>query len=178
MDVRQARLLLQGAISATTGSWADLGSGEGTFTVALAELLDPASRIYAVDRDARSLSKLERRVTGHPNVIPVLADFGDSFDLPDFDGALEGLLFANSLHYSAHPGRIVERWVRRLRPAGQVIVVEYDRRAANPWVPYPISPSRLETIAAEAGLSPPTITATQPSAFSGDLYVAAMTRPG
>ena len=60
--------------------------------------------------------------------------------------------------------------------SGRVVVVEYDRRAPNPWVPYPISPARLEEIAAQAGLSTPIVTAREPSVFSGDLYVAVMTR--
>ena len=107
----------------------------------------------------------------------MLADFTHSLDLPDSDGPLDGLLLANSLHYTAHPERILEAWLHNLRPGGQMIVVEYDRRAANPWVPYPIPPSRLETVAAKVGLSQPTVTARQPSAFSGDLYVAVLTRP-
>jgi len=177
MDVRRALLLLQGAISGTAGSWADLGCGDGTFTLALAELLGPAGRVYAVDRDARALSTLGGRASGHTNVIPVLADFSHSSDLPDYDGPLDGLLFANSLHYMVHPERILEAWVHKLGPGGRVIIVEYDRRAANPWVPYPIPPARLETVAAEVGLTHPRVTAREPSAFSGDLYVAAMTRP-
>jgi tRNA A58 N-methylase Trm61 len=32
-----------------TGTWADLGSGEGAFTLALAELLDPQAEIYSLD---------------------------------------------------------------------------------------------------------------------------------
>ena len=37
------------------GSWADIGAGEGAFTLALADLLGPGGRILAVDRDrARS----------------------------------------------------------------------------------------------------------------------------
>ena len=177
MDVRRALSLLQGAISETTGNWADLGCGEGTFTLALAELLGPAGRIYAVDRDTQVLSKLGRRASGHANVIPVLADFSQTPDPPGLDGPLAGLLFANSLHFTAHPERILQAWMHKLCAGGQVIIVEYDRRAANPWVPYPIAPARLETVAAEAGLTQPRVTAREPSTFSGDLYVAAMTRP-
>ena len=177
MDVRRALLLLQGAIQETTGTWADLGCGEGTFTLALAELLGPAGRVYAMDRDPRALSMLRRRTSTHPGVVPVLADFSESFEPPDSEGPLDGLLFANSLHYMVHPERILEAWVHKLGPGGRVIIVEYDRRAANPWVPYPIPPARLETVAAEVGLTHPRVTAREPSAFSGDLYVAAMTRP-
>jgi len=59
-----------------------------------------------------------------------------------------------------------------------VVVVEYDRRSANRWVPYPISPARLAELTAAAGLSTPEITGTLPSAFSGVLYAAVATWPG
>lgn len=92
--------------------------------------------------------------------------------LPEEHGALDGILLANSLHYVPEPEHVVARWVSRLRLEGRVVFVEYDRRAANRWVPYPISPQKLATIAASAGLSDPIVTATSPSAFSGRLYVA------
>jgi len=56
--------------------------------------------------------------------------------------------------------------------------VEYDRRAANRWVPYPISPARLAELAAAAGLSTPEVTGQRPSAFTGILYAAVATWPG
>ncbi len=59
-----------------------------------------------------------------------------------------------------------------LRPGGRVVLVEYDRRNANPWVPYPIAVSRLTELADAAGLGRFTVTATRPSAFSGEMYVA------
>ena len=38
--------------SSAGGTWADIGAGEGAFTLALADLLGPGGRIVAVDRDA------------------------------------------------------------------------------------------------------------------------------
>src|SRR2546425_12704738 len=35
--------------------WADLGSGQGAFTLALADLLGPGAVIHSVDRDERAL---------------------------------------------------------------------------------------------------------------------------
>ena len=43
-------------------SWADLGCGDGTFTLALAELLADGSVIHAVDLDASALSAIPSRV--------------------------------------------------------------------------------------------------------------------
>ena len=44
--------LLEDAIPDRGGRWAELGAGEGNFTLALADLLGPSAHITAVDRDA------------------------------------------------------------------------------------------------------------------------------
>jgi ubiquinone/menaquinone biosynthesis C-methylase UbiE len=178
MNERDALRLLHGAIPQQGGVWADLGCGDGTFTLALAELLGRGGRIYAVDRDERALRRLGGRAVGHGNVIPVLADFTGPLSLPGQDVPLDGILLANALHYVRTPEEFLARLASMLRPDGRVVFVEYDRRAANPWVPYPISPARLERVTRAAGLSAPVVTATQPSAFTGNLYVAAATWPG
>ena len=170
MDPSEAAELIRQAVPQTAAVWADLGAGEGTFTRALARLLGPGARIYAVDRNARALAKLERwKHDDSVTVVPVTADFTKPFDLP----ALDGLLFANSLHFIEHPETVLKDLVSRLRFGGRAVIVEYDGRGASRWVPYPIPASQLARLAAAAGLSAPTITAIRPSAFGGTLYVAA-----
>jgi len=154
--------LIAGAVPPDVGAWADVGAGQGTFTRALAELLGPHSRIYAVDRDARAVAALERWAAKEAsNVIPVAADFTGPFDLPGLaEPGLDGMLLANTLHFALDADVVL----RRLR------------RAASRWVPYPVPPARLTVLAAFAGLSGPVITATRPSAFGGTLYVATSER--
>ena len=178
MKAAEAVTLIAGAVPRRAGTWADLGAGDGTFTRALAELLGRTSRIYAVDRDARALATLERWAKKNAaNVIPVAVDFTAPFDLPGLgDTMLDGMLFANALHFVRDPDVVLARLTARVRPGGRVVFVEYDRRAANPWVPHPIPADRLPLLAATAGLSTPVITATRPSAFGGNLYVAAADR--
>lgn len=177
MEISQAIRLIDGAVPQKAGIWVDLGCGEGVFTLALAERLGPDGRIYAVDKDRRALSKLRRRAAGGAQVVPVLADFTSRFVLPEHEGPLDGLLFANSLHFDPEPEATLARLALRLRPGGRAVFVEYDRRSASRWVPYPIGPQRLAEVTAPAGLSAPEITGTLPSAFSGMLYAAVATRP-
>ncbi len=174
MNARDAVALLTNAVPRRAGVWADFGSGDGTFTEALAQLLGAGSMVYAVDRDPHALRSLTRlvRVDG-VQVIPVVADFTRPQELPGTAlQALDGMLFANALHFVADPVVVLGRLVAWLRPGGKVVIVEYDRRAANRWVPYPIAPGRLAEIATAVGLSEPAITATRPSSFGGNLYVA------
>ena len=57
-----------------------------------------------------------------------------------------------------------------------MVVVEYDRRHANQWVPYPITPAALTKLARGAGLGTPTVLATRPSRYSGTMYSAVVRR--
>lgn len=160
--------------------WADVGAGDGTFTRALVVLLGRDARIYAIDRDRRALASLERWAAQESvRVIPVVADFMTPFEVPELGpGGLDGVLFANALHFSPRPETTLRQLAGMLRPSGRVVIVEYDQRPASRWVPYPIAPARLAELAVAANLSSPVMIATRPSAFGGSLYVASAQRLG
>ena len=180
MNAREAAALIASAVDDRGGTWADIGAGDGTFTRALAEVLGPGSRVYAVDTDAKAMRGLQEwAARAKWNVIPVIADFTAPFDLPDLDERLlDGMVAANALHFVRNPAGALARLAERVRPGGRVVVIEYDRRRASRWVPFPIDSDRLPELAAHAGLSAPAITATQPSLYGGAIYVAAMDRLG
>ena len=174
MNSREARNLLAKAVAPTPGVWADLGAGTGTFTRALADILGPGSTIYAVDHDPAAIAALERaaRVDG-VRIVPILGDFTRALDLPGAaPGTLDGILLANALHFVAEPAVVLQSLVRWLRPGGSLVLIEYDRRRANRWVPYPIDKQRLAEIADQAGLAQPVIGGSMPSRFAGELYIA------
>ncbi len=176
MNTREATALIASAVPELGGRvWADFGAGDGAFTRALVELLGSNSRIYAVDRDAGALSAIDRWPSAlRAQVTAVVADLSRPFEIPGLEpDLLDGALFANSLHFMRQADEVLARLASLVRPGGRVVFVEYDRRAPSRWVPYPIPPTRLPALAASAGLSAPIITATQPSAYGGELYVAA-----
>lgn len=175
MNPREAVALLRGAVPPGPATWADIGAGDGTFTRALAELLGPDSRIYAVDRDAQAIATLER--LGMPNVVSMRADFTEPSALAELGAKqLDGMLIANALHYARDAATVLSRLVMLVRPGGRVVIVEYDRRRASPWVPYPLPSACLPALAGAASLTPPVVTARRPSLFGGTLYVATADR--
>jgi SAM-dependent methyltransferase len=168
---------LSPAISRRGGVWADLGAGDGTFTRALAQLLGPGSQIYAVDRDASAVSALEAWAPSAPcTVVPVMADFSLPFD-PPRAARLDGMLFANSLHYVRDAASVLARLAVWLEPGGRVVIIEYDRRRANRWVPFPIAIAALPQLTTAAGLVNASVVGTRSSIYEGDLYVAVADRP-
>jgi SAM-dependent methyltransferase len=175
---RQAESFLATAVPRIPGIWADLGAGEGTFTRALADILGPGSTIYAVDHDPDAVATLERaaRVDG-VRIVPILGDFARALELPGAaPGTLDGILLVNALHFVREPARVLLSLVRWLRPGGSVVLIEYDRRRANRWVPYPIEKGRLAEIAEQAGLSAPVIGGSMPSRYSGEIYIARLAK--
>jgi SAM-dependent methyltransferase len=164
--------LIRGAVVAGSGgAWADLGSGDGTFSRALAALIGPAGVVYAVDREKSALARLAKpRGAESAEIRTVVADFTRPLDLP----RLHGVLTANALHYVPYDDqrRVVEHMAALVDPPGSLVVVEYERRNANPWVPYPIPFEPLRALAREAGLTDPEHIATRPSRYSGSIYSA------
>jgi ubiquinone/menaquinone biosynthesis C-methylase UbiE len=179
MDTRDAVELIREAIPRPEGDWADLGCGDGGFTRALAELMGADGRIYALDRDARAISALERWGKRHaPRLVPIVADLTRPFELPGLgERRLAGILMANSLHYVPEMDSVLARLAEMLGPGGRMVIVEYEQEVATRWVPYPVPASRLPALASAAGLSPFVVTATRPSAFGGFLYAATAGRP-
>jgi ubiquinone/menaquinone biosynthesis C-methylase UbiE len=182
MDLSDAIELIRDAVGGRAGVWADLGAGTGTFTRALSDVLGARSTVYAVDDNesaVRGLRELAASNTRGARVIAVNADFTHPLELPGLVGdraQLDGILLANALHFVRDAEAVLSGLVADVRLGGQVIVVEYDRREASRWVPYPIPASRWPQLAESAGLAHPMITATRPSSYSGILYTGVATR--
>ncbi len=182
MDLNAAVEFIRTAVPAGGGTWADFGAGQGAFTRALALVTGPQARIFAVDRDPRALRSLQELAQSDDRtpaeVIPVYGDFRSMESIRELAGiALDGALFANSLHFAPDADLILVRAARLVRPGGRVVVVEYEDRPASPWVPHPIPVSRLRTLAQRARLDPPIVVAEHPSSFGGAMYCAVANRP-
>jgi ubiquinone/menaquinone biosynthesis C-methylase UbiE len=163
--------LLRDGIDAKGGEWADLGAGEGAFTLALADLLGRAAHITAVDRDAGSMrglaAEVGKRFPG-TGLEVVVADFTRPLSL----SGLDGIVMANSLHFVRDKSPVLARVREMLRPGGSFIVVEYGSDRGNPWVPHPFSYQRWEQMAAGAGFERTRLLATVPSRYLGSMYSA------
>lgn len=167
--------LIKDAVAGQGGVWADLGAGGGTFTRALVALLSEGSRVYAVDRHAGAVSDLARWAEAEaPSVTAIEGDFTGELDLPVTE--LDGILLANALHFAKDSAAVLARLAKLLRPGGRVVLVEYDRRAASRWVPYPISIAQLYGLASAAELSKPRVVESRPSEYGGIIYAAMMDR--
>ena len=165
------RELLKDGVPPAGGTWADLGSGTGAFTAALAELMGGEGRILSVDRDGRALREQGRMLKQHfprLEIELVRADFTTLSDVPPLDGAV----MANSLHFQKDAAAALRSVLGWLKPGSGLIVVEYDVETAGPWVPNPMPFARLAAAAAAAGFAGTAFLAARPSTYHGKVYSA------
>ena len=173
------RLIRDGVVSAGSPSqpdaelalWADLGSGRGAFTLALADLLGPRGRIYSVDRDGSALREQQRQMQARfPDAVVqyVTADFTRPLDLP----SLDGILLANSLHFQRQQEAVLCAVRAYLKPGGRLVLVEYNIERGNPAVPYPAPFAAWQQLARRAGFAETQLLATRPSQFLKQIYSA------
>jgi ubiquinone/menaquinone biosynthesis C-methylase UbiE len=163
--------LLRDGIPGRGGVWADLGSGTGAFTLALADIVGPESTIYSVDVDRRALKEQQRVMQARFPNVPVnyiAGDYMRPLKLPPLDG----ILMANSLHFQRDKAGVLRLIRGYLRPAGRLLLVEYNADSGNPWVPFPISYSSWEKLASANGFGSTSLLATVPSRFLREIYSA------
>jgi SAM-dependent methyltransferase len=160
------------------GVWADLGAGEGAFTLALADLLPAGSTIHAIDRDAGALEELARRYARLERISnrsqdlrPQVGDFTKHLDLAL--AGLDGVVMANSLHFVKNKTPVLARVRALLRPGGRLLLVEYDADVGNMWVPYPLSFESWRRLAPANGFAEPRLLDSEKSRFMNRIYSAA-----
>ena len=99
---------------------ADLGAGEGAFSLLLAQR---AQQVIAVDNSDKMV-ELGTQLAQKQGVAALEYRKGDLEAVPIADGAVDMALFSQSLHHALHPERaIAEAW-RILKPGGRITILD------------------------------------------------------
>ena len=99
---------------------ADLGAGEGAFSLLLAQR---AQQVIAVDNSDKMV-ELGTQLAQKQGVAALEYRKGDLEDVPIADSTVDMALFSQSLHHALHPERaIAEAW-RILKPGGRITILD------------------------------------------------------
>jgi ubiquinone/menaquinone biosynthesis C-methylase UbiE/biotin operon repressor len=132
---------------------ADLGAGEGAFSLLLAQR---AQQVIAVDNSDRMV-ELGSALAKKTGVTTLEYRKGDLEAVPIADGSVDLALFSQSLHHALHPARaITEAW-RILKPAGRIAILDLVQHRfaearelyADVWLGF--SEVELEKLLSKAG---------------------------
>jgi ArsR family transcriptional regulator len=132
---------------------ADLGAGEGTFSLLLA---GRARRVIAVDSSA-GMIEVGREQAARIGIGNVEFRQGDMEEVPIEDGAVDLVLFSQSLHHALHPELAIREAARILRPGGRIVILDLLRHRfeearelfADEWLGF--GEAEIEALLAHAG---------------------------
>jgi ubiquinone/menaquinone biosynthesis C-methylase UbiE len=149
--------------------WLDLGCGSGLFTLALTNQLPASSTIIAIDKNEKVLRQIPATYN-NVNIETHHADFiNDDLEVKNADG----ILMANSFHYVKNKESFLDKLIPVLKKKASFLLVEYDRAAANAWVPYPITLDRAKELFKEFGYPDFRVLGKKPSVYgSHNMYAA------
>lgn len=99
---------------------ADLGAGEGTFALLLAQR---ARKVIAVDTSANMIEVGRGQARRH-GVENIEFRLGDMEEIPIARSEVDLVFFSQSLHHALHPGRAVQEAFRILAPGGRIVLLD------------------------------------------------------
>jgi ubiquinone/menaquinone biosynthesis C-methylase UbiE len=110
----------------------DMGSGDGYYTLKMAERVGPSGRVVAVDIQPEMLQALSRRMQESKlhNIDTIL---GELWDPKLKDNSLDLVLMVDVYHEFSHPVQMLAAMRSALKPDGVIALVEF--RAEDPTVP-------------------------------------------
>jgi ubiquinone/menaquinone biosynthesis C-methylase UbiE/DNA-binding HxlR family transcriptional regulator len=99
---------------------ADLGAGEGTLSLLLAQR---AQRVIAVD-SSPAMVEYGQAIATRNGVTNLEYRIGDLEELPVQDKEVDVALLHQSLHHALHPAKAVGEAARILKPGGRIVVMD------------------------------------------------------
>lgn len=133
-EVNEANTVMDLAKIGKGTTVADIGAGEGYYTVRLAERVGKEGRVLAQDIDRSALERLGARVERERlDNVSIKPGNPDDPKLPD--ASFDRIFLVHMYHEVEEPYAFLWRLRPALRPGGKVIVVDIDRATDQHGIP-------------------------------------------
>jgi len=134
---------------------ADLGAGDGSFSLLLARR---AARVIAVDASEKMLD-VGRELAARHDVQNIEFRAGDMEELPIDAATVDVAFFSQSLHHALHPAHALEEATRILKPGGRLVILDLAKHRfeearemyADEWLGF--AEADLESMMQKAGFT-------------------------
>ncbi len=110
---------------------ADVGAGDGSFTVFLAEQVGASGRVFSTEIEQEMVDDIRGMVADHDHVTVVLGDVDDT-NLPN--DCCERILLRRVYHHFLDPDLMVQSLFRSLQPGGVIAIIDFMPRDDIPAV--------------------------------------------
>ncbi len=109
---------------------ADIGAGDGKYTLAAVEWVGAAGKVFATEIDAKKLAELKEEVAKRKlgNVIVEVSKEAET-NLPA--GCCDAIFLRRVYHHLTKPAEFDASLVRSLKPGGRLAIIDFAPRAAG-----------------------------------------------
>ena len=106
---------------------ADFGSGSGSYTLALSELVGSSGRVYAVDVQRDLLTRIQNEASQKSlnNIEVVWSDIENVDGVSIRDGLLDGVIISNTLFQTENKHNVIKEAWRVLKPSGMLVIIDW-----------------------------------------------------
>lgn len=136
---------------------ADFGCGAGFYSLIAAKKTGSSGKVYAIDirKEMLEMVKSKARQQHLLNIYAVLADLETLNSTKIKEMSVDIVLISNILFQVADKNAVLQEARRVLKPAGQIMAVEWDitETPAGPPLKYRITKKETERLFIEAGFS-------------------------
>ncbi len=136
---------------------ADLGCGpNGYFTIPMAKMIGPGSKVYAVDIIKASLQSLKSKadLVGLSNIITIWSNLEKVGAVNVPRGTIDMCFIVNTLYQSHQHREILIETASLLKPSGKIVIIDWekDTGGGGPLNHQRVSKENLKKTANELGL--------------------------
>ena len=107
----------------------DVGAGDGSYSVFLAEQVGGSGRVFATEVDPDLVDEIRQKVEGHSRVTVILGEL-DATGLPD--GCCDRILLRRVYHHFLDPDAMDQSMFNALEPGGTIAVIDFLPRGSAP----------------------------------------------
>lgn len=133
-NLGEAKVVMNLAAIRPGQSLADIGAGEGYYTIRLAERVGPRGRVLAQDIDPGAIQRLGQRVERERlDNVSIRTGLPEDPKLPP--NSFDRIFMVHMYHEISEPYAFLWHLRPALRPGGQVIVVDIDRPPDQHGIP-------------------------------------------
>lgn len=155
---------------------ADIGAGDGYYTVRAAPLVGPTGRVWAEDVESRYLALLQQRLRAHPQPNVILA-LGEPHDPRLPRQSVDVTLLIHMYHEITQPFGLLYNLYPTLRPGARVVIVDAIRPTDRHGTPPALLRCELAAMGYEQTTSEPTVPGEYGAVFTPPATAAALTPP-
>ena len=114
-------------------TFADIGCGDGYFTLLAAKIVGEKGKVYAVDIDPSGIEKLKNKAQTQ-GLTNIAAQAGKAEDTVFCRGCVDFVLFSMDLHDFGDAAKVLQNAKQMLKPNGRVVDLDWKK------IPMPFGP--------------------------------------